>query len=249
MSRVSTTILALFLCALVSTPLMAQTVATQDLIQSEKATPATANNGISGFASDLLHDQKGIWTSPLHINRGDFEWLAPTAAGGAALAVFDHRISNSLKPDTSLRTPSNMVSNIGEVAPWAIPGTMWLLGAKTHNEHTLEAGRLGLEAALDSEVVMNVIKLATHRMRPNGQDNLSFPSGHTMSAFALAAVMSREYHNKPLVVFGSYGFATAVGLARVGGLNHFPTDVLAGAVLGELVGEYVVHHHARLAEQ
>ena len=57
-----------------------------------------------------------------------------------------------------------------------------------------------------------------------------------MSAFALAALVSREYHDKPLIRFGSYLFATAVGLARVGGLNHFPPDVLVGAVLGELVG-------------
>jgi membrane-associated phospholipid phosphatase len=69
-----------------------------------------------------------------------------------------------------------------------------------------------------------------------------------MSAFALAAVMSREYHDKRLVVFGSYGLATAVGLARVGGLNHFPSDVLVGAVMGELIGQYVVHHHAQLAD-
>ena len=40
---------------------------------------------------------------------------------------------------------------------------------------------------------------------------------------------------------GSYGFATAVSLARVGGLNHFPSDVLVGAVIGELIGRYVVH--------
>ena len=244
MSKVSAVIFVLF-CSAVSTPLMAQTVAAQDIVQSEKP-PST--NTISGFASDFLHDQKSIWTSPLHINRGDFEWLAPVGAGAGALFIYDHHISDALKPDTSLRTPSNIVSDVGLVAPWAIPGTMFLLGATSHNSHTLEAGRLGLEAEVDSEVVMQVLKLATHRTRPNLADSQSFPSGHTMSAFALAAVMSREYHNKPLVVFGSYGFATAVGLARVGGLNHFPSDVLVGAVLGELIGRYVVNHHAQLAQ-
>jgi membrane-associated phospholipid phosphatase len=244
MFKVSAIIFVLF-CATVSTPLMAQTIAAQDIVQPEK--PASTNT-ISGFASDFLHDQKGIWTSPLHINRGDFEWLAPVGAGAGALFIYDHRISNSVKRDTSLRTPSNIVSDVGLVAPWAIPGTMFLLGATSHNSHTLEAGRLGLEAEVDSEVVMQILKLATHRTRPDLADSKSFPSGHTMSAFALAAVMSREYHNKPLVVFGSYGFATAVGLARVGGLNHFPSDVLVGAVLGELIGRYVVNHHAQLAQ-
>jgi membrane-associated phospholipid phosphatase len=245
MFKVSALVLVLVFAA-VSTPLMAQTIAAQDLIQPER--PASTNS-ISGFASDLLHDQKGIWTSPLHMNRGDFEWLAPTAVGAGALAVFDHRIVNSVKGDTSLRSPSNAVSEVGLIAPWAVPGGLFLMGATSHNSHALEAGRLGLEAEVDSEVVMQVVKLATHRGRPNGQDHMSFPSGHAMSAFALAAVMSREYHDKPLVVFGSYGFATAVSLARVGGLNHFPSDVLVGAVLGELIGRYVVHHHAQLAAQ
>jgi membrane-associated phospholipid phosphatase len=247
MYKVSTIIFAL-LCGAVSMPLMAQTAATQELLPPAISTPASTNS-ISGFASDFLHDQKDIWTSPLHINRGDFEWLAPAAVGTGALAVFDHRISNALKPDTSLRSPSNIVSDVGLVAPWAVPGAMFLMGATTHNSHALEAGRLGIEAEVDSEVVMQVLKLATNRARPNLADNKSFPSGHAMSAFALAAVMSREYHDKPLVVFGSYGFATAVSLARVGGLNHFPSDVVAGAILGELIGRYVVHHHAQLLAQ
>lgn len=68
-----------------------------------------------------------------------------------------------------------------------------------------------------------------------------------MEAFALAALLSKEYHDKPLVVFGSYGLATAVGLARIGSLEHFPTDVAAGAVIGELIGRYVVNRHGRSA--
>src|SRR5262249_3848596 len=85
MYKVSALIFAL-LCGAVSTPLMAQTTeAPPELIQPAKPTSPT---GISGFASDLLHDQKDIWTSPLHINRGDFEWLAPTAAGAGVLFAF-----------------------------------------------------------------------------------------------------------------------------------------------------------------
>jgi membrane-associated phospholipid phosphatase len=174
--------------------------------------------------------------------------LAPAGAALGTLFVFDHRISDAAKANTSLRTPSNILSNIGEFTPYAIPGTMWFLGAVNHNPHTAEAGRLSAEAELDSEVVMNVIKIATGRTRPNLADNRSFPSGHAMSNFALAAVLSREYHDKKLIVFGSYGMATAISLARVGGLNHFPSDVLAGAIMGELIGRYVVHHHARMIE-
>jgi len=228
------------LCGSVS-PLMAQTTAVQEIPQTEKSTS-------TNIVSDFVSDQKDIWTSPLHISRGDVEWLAPIGVGAAALFATDHRISNAAKSDTGLRTPSNIISDIGGVAPYAIPGAMWFLGAVKHNDHVAEAGRLGTEAELDTEVVVQVLKFITNRQRPNGADNHSFPSGHAASAFALAAVMSSEYHDKPLVVVGSYGFATAVSLARVGGLNHFPSDVLVGAVIGELIGRYVVHHHAHPAQ-
>jgi membrane-associated phospholipid phosphatase len=223
---------------------MAQTAAAQDLTPPVKS---SSPGVVSSFTLDFLNDQKAIWTSPLHITGNDLKWIAPVGAAGGALFVFDHRISDAVKGNTSLTSPSNAISDVGLVAPWAVPGAMWFLGGVKHNDHEAEAGRLGIEAAVDSEVVMQVLKFATQRTRPNGADNMSFPSGHTMEAFALAAVMSREYHDNKLVVFGSYGFATAVGFARVGSLNHFPSDVLAGAVIGELIGRYVVNHHAHLA--
>jgi membrane-associated phospholipid phosphatase len=238
-------ILFVLLCASVSTPLLAQAPAAQDNGQPDKSTKPGI---VSGVTTDFLSDQKHMWTSPWHITGSDVKWLAPVAAAAGTLFIFDHRISEAAKADTGLRTPSNIVSNAGQMAPFAVPGALLLFGALKHDSHASEAGRLSAEAEVDAEVIMQVLKYATNRTRPNLSDNKSFPSGHTMSAFALAAVMSREYHDKPLIRFGSYGFATAVGLARVGGLNHFPSDVLVGAVLGELIGQYVVHHHAQLAD-
>jgi membrane-associated phospholipid phosphatase len=226
----------------VCTPSFAQdTASPQETGQSDKA-PST--NIVSGVALDFLGDQKDIWTSPLHLKRRDVEWLAPVGIGAAALFATDDRISNAARSNTSLRAPSNFISGLGNIAPFAVPGAMWSIGALSHNTHAAETGRLAAEAGLDTEVVVQVLKFVTNRPRPNLSNNQSFPSGHAASAFALATVLSSEYHDKPLIVVGSYGFATAVGVARVGGLNHFPSDVLAGAVIGELIGRYVVHHHA-----
>jgi membrane-associated phospholipid phosphatase len=238
-------ILLVLVCAFISAPLSAQTPTTMDIPQPEKSNYPGI---VSGLTSDFLSDQKHMWTSPWHVTGSDVKWIAPVAAATGTLFIFDHRISDAARADTGLRTPSNIVSEAGQVAPFAVPGALLLFGALKHDGHASEAGRLGAEAEVDAEVIMQVLKYATNRTRPNLSDNKSFPSGHTMSAFALAAVMSREYHDKPLIRYGSYGFATAVGLARVGGLNHFPSDVLVGAVLGELIGEYVVHHHAQLAD-
>jgi membrane-associated phospholipid phosphatase len=244
MFKSSIFLLALF-CASLATPLLAQTPAATDAPQPVQSKEPGI---VSGLASNFLSDQKHMWTAPWHITAADVKWLVPVGAAAGTLFIFDHRISDAAKADTGLRTPSNIVSNAGQVAPFAVPGAMLLFGALKHDGHASEAGRLSAEAEVDAEVIMQVLKFATNRTRPNLSDNRSFPSGHAMSAFALAAVMSREYHDKPLIRFGSYGFATAVGLARVGGLNHFPSDVLVGAVLGELIGEYVVHHHAEVAD-
>jgi membrane-associated phospholipid phosphatase len=230
------------LCGSLPASVMAQTEAAPETTQPDKSAS-------THIVSDFLNDQKGIWTSPFHISRGEVEWLAPIGVGAMALFATDRQISNAVKSDTALRAPSNFISGIGNIAPYTVPGAMWFLGAVSHNDHAAEAGRLGGEAELDTALVVQALKFVTDRRRPNLSNDQSFPSGHASSAFALAAVMASEYHDKPLIVVGSYGFATAVSFARVGGLNHFPSDVLVGAVIGELIGRYVVHHHAHPLQQ
>jgi len=60
----------------------------------------------------------------------------------------------------------------------------------------------------------------------------SFPSGHTTTAFALATVLSLWYPRGRWVWGGG---AVLVGWSRLILGSHFPSDVLAGAVLGVAV--------------
>lgn len=67
--------------------------------------------------------------------------------------------------------------------------------------------------------------------------SLSFPSSHATVAFALATAM--YMHNK------KYGrvavmLATLVALARVAVGVHYPTDVLAGALLGVITSYFTM---------
>jgi membrane-associated phospholipid phosphatase len=77
------------------------------------------------------------------------------------------------------------------------------------------------------------LKFALNRTRPDG-GSLSFPSGHTSTAFTSAAVIYSH--------FGKYwglaamSAATYVGLSRLQENRHFPSDVLAGAILGSYIG-------------
>ena len=62
-------------------------------------------------------------------------------------------------------------------------------------------------------------------------DTPSFPSGHTTHAFALAASVSLAYQHWYIVV-SSYLWAGTVGYTRMALGVHYPSDVLAGALLG-----------------
>jgi membrane-associated phospholipid phosphatase len=64
----------------------------------------------------------------------------------------------------------------------------------------------------------------------------SFPSGHTITAFALAAFLSQWTAHRPILIIIWLILAGSVGLSRIYLLNHFATDVAAGACIGWLIG-------------
>ena len=73
----------------------------------------------------------------------------------------------------------------------------------------------------------------------------SFPSGHATQAFAVASVIATSY-DQLWVKLTAYGAASMTAYARVRRGKHFPTDVVAGAVVGTLVGRSVVRFNRKL---
>ncbi len=63
------------------------------------------------------------------------------------------------------------------------------------------------------------------------EKDASFPSGHTSTAFALAASISMQ-NKKWYFVVPAYAWAASVGYSRMYLGEHYPTDVFAGAVIG-----------------
>lgn len=67
-------------------------------------------------------------------------------------------------------------------------------------------------------------------------DQFSFPSGHTSGAFLTASITSVFY---PALTIPLYCWAFLTGTSRVFIGVHFPTDILAGAVIGCAIGSLV----------
>jgi len=102
-------------------------------------------------------------------------------------------------------------------------------------------------------------KVLFHRPRPylyatgaqyqTPEDGLSFPSGHASVAFTAAAAYAsmmqrrhqlRQHTGETVLLFAA---ASATAVLRVIARKHFPTDVLAGAVLGTATGWVVPQLH------
>jgi undecaprenyl-diphosphatase len=93
-------------------------------------------------------------------------------------------------------------------------------------------------------LIFKILKKISHRKRPCQYephcwskvlppDQFSFPSGHTMTAFSIALVLSYYY---PPLQAPLFFLAISIAISRVVLGMHFLSDVLAGMVLGVALG-------------
>jgi len=93
-----------------------------------------------------------------------------------------------------------------------------------------------LKAELMGFALVAPLKAVTNRQRPNGENDESFPSGHTAQGFISATFLHREYgHLSPWYSIGGYTLAASVGALRILNNKHYLSDVLFGAGIGILV--------------
>jgi hypothetical protein len=133
-------------------------------------------------------------------------------------------------------------------------GVGYFAGRWSGHDRFAEASSLSAEAALSAGLWSSVLKAVTGRNRPSssgvgdfgdydrtrGEHVGSFPSGHATGAFAVATVFSGVYSDHKWVSWLAYGTAGLIGVSRVALARHFPSDVIAGALLGNSMGRMVL---------
>jgi membrane-associated phospholipid phosphatase len=212
--------------------------------------------GLLRLVREVASDQKAIWTSPIQSGvRHLPAWLGFGAATGSLIAL-DRRIERLLPKHGDQIPIARAASKVGtlySVVPAA--GLLVAAGKATGNSRLRAAGWLGLRAVLDSEVVAQTLKRAAERARPDkhrapgrfGRGGRSFPSGHSMKCWALAAVASGQFPERKAVIAGTCAFAAGVTAGRLMARRHFPSDAFAGAALGWFIGRYVSGQGARIS--
>src|SRR6266576_3511148 len=203
-----------------------------------------------GLLKRFLDDQQRVWTSPTKLRLPDTEWLVPLSGFTAGLVVTDSDFNKSLSHNPKTINRYNNISNASLAALVGGAGGMWLLSHETHNEHWRETGFLSGEAALNSLVVVEGMKYSFRRQRPdegigNGEffkGGTSFPSEHAAAAWSVAGVVAHEYPGTFTKIL-AYGLASLVDISRIKAQKHFPSDVVVGTVIGNLVAQNIYSRH------
>jgi membrane-associated phospholipid phosphatase len=211
---------------------------------------------------------------PRHLFTGADAALAGMfIAGTIAIRPLDQSAARALqRPDRQTRRlyqrSASFVRWVAQPGSTIIGLSMYAAGRLTDNERLAAVGLHGTEALLLGAAAAVPMKDFFGRARPfvdttgpnpddwqlgrgwkRGSRYQSFPSGHTVAAFAAAGAVTAEtsayWPEATYTLIGPllYGGAAAVGLSRMYNNRHWASDVIMGAAIGTFAGMKVVRYH------
>jgi hypothetical protein len=199
---------------------------------------------------EVSHFGQGLKAVPRGVVRpGNLKWELPIlAATGILIAKVDKTADNRIQ-SLSFQQNAGRWSNAGLGIEIGAGALVYVAGCHKHNSYLRDTGFKALAAMGAAGSVDLALKLTFNRQFPSkrggGQfweGGRSFPSGHSATSFAFAAVIAHRYPHNPWVKWGAYALATGVSLSRYPAKKHFPSDILIGATLGYVTGAYLAEH-------
>lgn len=214
----------------------------------------------SGYQVDEFRHLPGLlWDDTVTLAQAPGSWTRRewTEAGlgtGVVLAaglLLDHPVDQAVvrNDHASWRTAAKDVAQLGGTGGLVLIGAGYLGSAALGKD---EARALWTDtgiATVLARVTAFTVQVAVGRDTPSANQGArdfrpfssqdSFPSGHASQAFAMASAISM-HSDSPWVGAAAYGTAGLVGLARLETRDHFTSDVVAGALVGTVIGRAVV---------
>jgi len=219
------------------------------------------------FALQLNAGTSGRWRSYLE---NDFQQLKSRVnfqtaliAGGwlggmYLLSTYDEELNSSVKSiyKGNWQKYFDTIDHLGNV-PYTLPITFGLTGLTLlgNDKKLQDAAFTSSEALVATGVITTIFKLFVGRSRPDEGNGarffkpfsryVSFPSGHSASAFAIITPLV-YYYPGPLT-YMLLLFPASTAISRMALNRHWFTDVLTGSVIGVLVGVTLAKWHQDLA--
>lgn len=128
---------------------------------------------------------------------------------------------------------------------WITIAVLLMINKKYRNIGFMVLGALLLNTILCEGILKHLVQ----RMRPSTYipaanllipkpSSYSFPSGHAASSFAAAGVLAKYFKGYAFVFFG---LASLIAFSRLYLNVHYPTDVLAGIILGLICSKIIIY--------
>jgi len=206
--------------------------------------PASSDSSIFDRSGAIRADVLDPAPTRPHISRNDLYFLGATATG-ITLAMFNDEWLTERAVENQDNAVRENTADLFNALPYVAVSSAVLLYAygrwQDHPVLARRAGRAGISTLTAAGVTMG-LKVVFGRVRPRDEPDDAFtfdpfsghgslPSGHTTIAFAAAVALDRETTSGwvPWIV---YPAATMVGWSRVQDLDHWASDVVAGAAIG-----------------
>ena len=213
----------------------------------------------SNYWSSYLSDTESVISAPLRWDEKQWGQAGLFLIIDTGLYQSDAKIQQYVQDHRSNASDrlADLVRPFGD-GRYTLPllAGFYYYGVSQNNHQAINAALLGTESFFINGVLTEAIKLSGHRHRPSSGDpsdtwdgprlsneNVSFPSGHTSSAFAVATVVATVYKDDKFVPVLAYSIATLTGWSRINDNQHWTSDVFAGAVLGYCTAKSVIGLH------